>query len=147
MSILANISQATEALLQLSMVIMIGLYFIFSNTIMTTLARVENGANVMVDINKQILNPVFLVCFVLSALASVYFLAFGSGLNRVSGGVFFVGTVVVTALKNVPLNNQLRDVKGFSEQQILWKVYLSKWVKWNHVRTLSAVVSGFLLVL
>lgn len=139
-----NMTSITEALLQLSILTMIGLYFVFSNTVMQALARCEQGAIAMIEINKQILNRVFLTCFGLSAIAGIYFFFFGTTLQAIAGAIFFVGTTVVTASVNVPLNNRLKEA-GSEERPWLWQVYLTKWCFWNHIRTGSAVISGFLL--
>ena len=136
-----------DALLQVSMIVMVGVYFIFSNTIMKSLQSQVNGAEIMVEINKQILNPLFIAFFLFSALAGGYFLVWGSGIIRLSGGLFLIGTTFVTVIKNVPLNNQLRDAYSQDEQSAMWRVYLREWVFWNHVRTVSAVSASFLLVL
>ena len=83
-----------EALLQLSMITMVGLYFIFSNTIVRTLTTLESGAMVMVEINKSILNPVFMGFFILSGIAGLYFFVFTEGLLAIAGLVFFIGTTL-----------------------------------------------------
>jgi uncharacterized membrane protein len=135
-----------EALLQLSMIVMIGLYFIFSNTIMHVLAKEHDGASIMNKINSTILNPVFLTCFFVSGLASMYFFYFGSGAKALSGLFFFMGTTVVTVVFNVPLNNKLKAAQKESMAPV-WAEYLSKWVLWNHCRTAAGIVSGFLMSL
>lgn len=135
-----------EALLQLSMIIMVGLYFTFSNTVMRVLSSRSDGANTMIEINRLILNPIFLGCFFVSGIAGMYFFESHSGFQSIAGLVFVIGTTLVTAIFNVPLNNKLRD----STQETLpdvWKTYLTKWVFWNHVRTASAVGSGLLMSL
>jgi len=134
-----------ESLIQLSMVIMVGLYFAFSNTIMPSLKQFESGADVMAEINKVILNPVFMGVFMLSGIGSLYLVMTADGLLAISGAVFLIGTTLVTMMKNVPLNNQLRD-SGKAREQV-WQLYLEKWVFWNHVRTVSAVIAGLLLVI
>ena len=136
--------QLIESLIQLSMVIMVGLYFAFSNTIMPSLKQFESGAYVMAEINKVILNPVFMAVFVLSGIGSLYLIIVADGLPAISGAIFLIGTTLVTMIKNVPLNNQLRDAG--KERVQVWQHYLDKWVFWNHVRTVSAVISGLLLV-
>jgi len=133
-----------EALLQLTMIIMIGLYFIFSNTVMNVLSNNNNGAETMVSINKDILNPTFLLCFVISGLAGGYFFYFHEGLQSLSGGVFFVGTTLVTIFFNVPLNDKLKDAEP-EKLDAVWSEYLNKWVFWNHIRTASGVLSGLLM--
>lgn len=135
-----------EALLQLSMIIMVGLYFIFSNTVMGVLSKRNDGAAIMIDINAQILNPVFLGCFVLSGVAGLYFFVFHSGFQSMAGLLFFIGTTLVTIVFNVPLNNLLRDTPQAGVARV-WESYLKRWGSWNHVRTTSAVCSGLLLSL
>lgn len=135
-----------EALLQLSMIIMVGIYFIFSNSVMRVLSTQHNGADIMIEINRQILNPTFLLCFCLSSFAALYFFAVHSGLRSIAGLVFFTGTTLATVVFNVPLNNKLRD-SSRSALSNHWQVYLKKWVFWNHVRTVSAIVYGLLVSL
>lgn len=134
----------TEGVLRLSIVIMVGLYFIFSNTIMVVLANKPFGASIMVEINRQILNPIFLCLFVLSGVAGVYFFFANSGIQALGGLLFFAGTTLVTMLFNVPLNNALRDASQESLARV-WQVYLTRWVCWNHVRSICAVLSAFML--
>lgn len=135
-----------EALLQLSIIIMVGLYFIFSNTIMRVLSTRSDGASTMIDINREILNPLFLGCFAVSGIAGLYFFVFHSGLQSIAGLVFFIGTTLVTAVFNVPLNNKLRDASPDILPEV-WQNYLIKWTFWNNIRTVSAVGSGFLIAL
>lgn len=147
MNALFDIFTVLEALGKTSMIIMVGLYFTFSNTVMTVLKSTTNGADVMVDINKVILNPLFMGCFILSGISSLWFVITAGGTLALSGGAFFMGTTFVTMLKNVPLNNQLRDATRPEIRKQTWELYLSEWVFWNHVRTFSAIVSVFLLAL
>lgn len=135
-----------EAMLQLSMMTMIGIYFIFSNTVMSALPDTLDGGKLMNSINKQILNPVFLGFFCLSAVASIYFLLSNSGGKAFAGIVFFAGTTLVTGTFSVPLNNRLRD----SDDEHLgsvWQHYRKRWVFWNHVRTCAGFTAGLLLLI
>lgn len=147
MSMSFNIIQIIETLVQLTMIIMVGIYFIFSNTIMTSLKNAELGADTMVEINKVILNPLFMLCFFVSGIGSAYLAIFAQSLLALSGGVFFVGTTLVTVLKNVPLNNRLRDTATQLERTQVWQIYLHKWVFWNHIRSVSAILAALLLLL
>lgn len=135
-----------ETIIKLSMIIMIGLYFTFSNTVMRVLTNFENGSDVMVAINREILNPLFLGCFFISGVGSLSLSLMTTGLLASASIVFFIGTVAVTIVFNVPLNNKLKES---SEQQRneVWREYLYKWVIWNHVRTIFGVISGLLLSL
>ena len=135
-----------EGVLKLSMVMMIGIYFIFSNTVMTALSRFDNGDQVMVAINREILNPWFLIPFFVSGFGAMYFFISGSLLESAAGAVFFIGTSVITTVFNVPLNDKLDDTPE-SERRYMWRYYLSKWTVWNHLRTGSALIAGLLLSL
>ena len=132
--------------MQLSMIVMIGLYFIFSNTIMSALKKHSSGAEVMVEINEIILNPIFMFFFMGSAASAIYLTIFAEGLIAISGIIFFVGTTLVTVVKNVPLNNRLRDAT-IQQRPEIWTIYSKDWVFWNHIRSISAIASGFLIVL
>jgi uncharacterized membrane protein len=134
----------TETIIKLAMIMMIGLYFIFSNTIMNALSSIDNGAEVMVIINKKILNPLFLGCFFISGVGSLSLFFLSSGATSAAGIIFFIGTTAVTVVFNVPLNDKLKDAEN-SEIKVVWKEYLSKWGVWNNVRTISGVASGLLL--
>ena len=140
-----NIIVVLEPIIQLSMIIMIGIYFIFSNTVMAALKPFDSGAEVMVEINRIILNPIFMAIFMISGLGSLLLMLFQNDFIRISGAIFFVGTTLVTVTRNVPLNNALRDAG--SELNSVWQKYLKEWVFWNHVRSLSAVTSGLLLII
>lgn len=136
--------QLLESFIQLSMLIMAGLYFTFSNTVMPSLGKLESGADVMVEINEVILNPVFMTLFWISGLGSLYLVVTAGGLLSIGALVFLVGTTLVTIVKNVPLNNRLRDA-GTQRGQV-WQRYLDTWVFWNHVRTVAAIGAGLLLL-
>lgn len=140
-----NIQTIVEALLQLSMFLMMGLYFTFSNTLMPVLAQQSQGAETMVKINKVILNPLFLAGFAISGFAGIYTFFSFSGVQAIAGLVFFVGTTLVTVVFNVPLNDKLKDASQ-SSRSAIWEGYLVKWVFWNHVRTLCATIAGFMLL-
>lgn len=56
--------------------------------------------------------------------------------------------IVVTAVFNVPLNDQLAAAAPDSAAAAeLWQRYLSVWVGWNHVRTLAPLGSLALFIL
>lgn len=88
--------------------------------------------------------------------------------------VYLVGGIGVTAAVNVPLNDRLeaadaavsasspravpasgagvRDVKvratsPTAERDQVWRVFLGRWVAWNHVRTLACAAAALLLTL
>ena len=144
---MANLINILEALMQVSMATMIGIYCIFSNTIIDALKRRESGPEIMVEINKVILNPLFMAFFFGSALSSVFFFVYKDGASALAGLVFFLGTFVVTVLKNVPMNNRLRDCRTSEDRMEVWLTYQNQWLYWNHVRSISGLVAGFLMYL
>jgi uncharacterized membrane protein len=127
-----------------------GLFFIFSVCIMGALGRLpaEQGIAAMQSINVVILNSWFMLAFFGTALLSLVLVAFGfftgspARLYMIAGGLLFlVGTILVTMVFNVPMNNALEALQPQSEEAAqLWSsTYLVDWFRWNHVRTLSAI--------
>jgi uncharacterized membrane protein len=64
--------------------------------------------------------------------------------------LYIVGTILVTIVFNVPLNNRLASVTpGSAEGAAVWTRYLSAWTAWNHVRTAAslAAAASFIMAL
>ncbi|WP_191600852.1 DUF1772 domain-containing protein [Marinomonas algicola] len=138
--------------------IMAGIYFAFSVFIMKSLSQLPNieGARAMNRINDVIIKTVFLPLF----LGSTFWYAgliIWSFVNWQSGQstliisaslVYIVGMFLITVIGNVPLNKKLKvsenDEKELSKT---WPYYLQKWTQFNHLRTLSAMISLALLIL
>jgi uncharacterized membrane protein len=136
-----------------------GLFYAFSVSVMPGLARTDDRTFVhaMQQINLAIINPWFFLSFfgtpLLIALAWVLHL--GSGR---SGVLFWIslaflaalGTLVITMVLNVPLNNAL-DAAGRNPDQItdlstLRESFEGTWVRWNNIRTLTSTAAlGFLV--
>lgn len=143
---ISDLIQTAEAALQLTIILMAGIYFIFSNTIIPALKQHANGAVVMVSINKTILNPFFMACFWGSAGFSLYLALFGSGWQTIAGMVFFAGTFLPTLFRNVPLNNKLLAAAE-EDLDAVWQLYLRHWVRWNHIRTICSSLACLFLAL
>jgi uncharacterized membrane protein len=63
-------------------------------------------------------------------------------------GSALVGTILVTMLGNVPLNDQLAALAGTDPgAREVWEHYLDRWTMWNHVRTAAAMVAALLFTL
>lgn len=128
--------------------LMAGVYWAFSVVVMPSLNRLppEQGACAMQQINRDILRSAFMLLFWGSSLLSLALVFIGHSTAVVlAGSIYLVGMLVVTALRNVPLNEQLERATGetlVSE----WQHYLVKWTFWNHVRGVSALVSAILLL-
>jgi uncharacterized membrane protein len=140
--------------------VMAGLFFIFSNTIMTALGRLPppGGIAAMQSINVVILNPTFLATFMGTALLSgllVIAALFrwsepGSFYLLAGGLLYLVCSIVVTMVFNVPLNDAIEAADpGSAEAAALWARYLSVWTAWNHVRTIGslAATASFIMAL
>ncbi|MCA1367684.1 DUF1772 domain-containing protein [Bradyrhizobium sp. BRP14] len=136
--------------------LMAGLFFVFSVCIMQALSRLppEEGIAAMNAINIVIQNPLFLAAFMGTALLSLVLVVTalwggeGSYLLAAGGLVYFIGTLVVTMVFNVPLNNALAAAAPGQAATELWQQrYLTDWVWWNHVRTLASIASLALFVL
>jgi uncharacterized membrane protein len=135
-----------------------GVFFAFSSFIMKALADVPSaeGIGAMQSINVVVINPSFLGAFfgtaVLSLVAGGLALAdWGrpSASFFLGGALFYlVGTILVTMLGNVPLNNRLAAMSATDPgTREVWEHYLGRWTMWNHVRTAAATVAALLYTL
>jgi len=123
-----------------------GLFFAFSNSVMTALGRVPAAAGIaaMQQVNAVIQNPLFFLVFFGPALLSVVLIAAallgwgGGGWTIAAGLLYLAGIMAVTIVVNVPMNQALEAVDPASAAgAALWADYLARWTFWNHVRTAS----------
>lgn len=137
--------------------LMAGLFFAFSNFVMKALVRLpsEQGMAAMQLINVTVINPVFLLIFlgtaVLSVILGIYALthwgAAGSPWLLVGGACYLLGGFGVTMAFNVPLNNLLaRTSSSDSTSAEVWSSYVARWLRWNHVRAAMSVAATAALV-
>ena len=135
-----------------------GIFFAFSSFIMKALASRPSpeGICAMQSINVVVINPTFLGAFFGTAALSL--VAGGLALAGwgqppavffLTGALFYlVGTILVTMLANVPLNNELAAVSGIDPgAREVWERYLDRWTMWNHVRTVAAIVAALLFTM
>jgi uncharacterized membrane protein len=113
------------------------------------------GIAAMQSINIVIVKPAFLLVFFGTGVLCVAAVAVGwqdLGIGArtwgtIGGVVYILGCLGVTVAYNVPLNNRLAVVNPDSEEgEKMWKIYLSQWVRWNHVRSLVTLSSTTFLV-
>ena len=134
-----------------------GVFFIFSNTIMKSLAQrpAPEGMAVMQAINVVIINPGFLGAFMGTAAASLLLIVVAflgeTGLSKAlvitSALAYFVGTFLVTIAGNVPLNNALARADSDSpDGQAVWADYLQRWTRLNTLRTVFALIAASFLL-
>ncbi|MBQ4901204.1 DUF1772 domain-containing protein [Paenibacillus sp. Marseille-P2973] len=137
-----------------------GIFFAFSTFVMVALARLPaaQGIAAMQSINTTILQTFFSFVFMGTALTSLVLA--GVSLYRfdtpgaiyllIGSLLYFVGAFLATIVFNVPLNNALAAVNPDSAKGAeVWQHYLSRWVAWNHVRTIASLASlaAFILAL
>src|SRR4029079_9599769 len=103
-----------------------GIFFAFSAFIMTALARLpaQGGIAAMQSINVAVLNPVFFAAFfgtaalsLVLAIAALLWWSEPGALYLLAGSLLYlVGTILVTIVFNVPLNNRLASVAPSSAE-------------------------------
>ncbi len=135
-----------------------GVFFAFSTFIMRALARLQptHGIEAMQWINRTVINPWFLgvflgtaaVCLLLAISTLWRWHQSGAVYLLAGSSLYLMGTVLVTGVFNVPMNDSLDSVEPASnDASAQWARYLTKWTAWNHVRTVAALLGAALLTL
>jgi uncharacterized membrane protein len=129
-----------------------GVFFIFSVTVMRALGRIPAPSAIaaMQEINIVIVRSLFLAAFFGATLTSLILAAYAIAAWQRPGApwllagaiIYLVGSVLLTMLRNVPLNNELAAVAPTSpEGDAVWTRYLAEWTMWNHIRTVACIVA------
>ena len=133
--------------------LMAGVFFAFSTFVMRALANLAapQGIAAMQSINVVVLNPLFLGVFLgtvalcIGAVVTSLFTGFKPVVYWPIAGtvLYFLGTVVVTMVCNVPRNDALVliDPAG-PEAANFWREYVASWTWWNHVRAAAAFAAA-----
>lgn len=135
-----------------------GVFFAFSAFVMKALANLPpaQGIAAMQSINVVVINPWFMTAFFGTAVSCILVMIWsilrwhdpGSVYVLAGSLLYLVGTILVTMLFNVPLNNSLAAVAPVSaEGAKVWAGYLTAWTTWNHVRTIAALAAAALLTI
>ena|SRR5215469_10303345 len=129
-----------------------GVFFAFSNFIMKALGMVaaDRGIAVMQSINVTVINPLFMLILFGTAAACIPLAIFGfSAMSRpgatwllVGCGLYLAGSILVTAVFNVPLNNGLAGINADSSGTEFWLKFLKEWTAWNHVRAWASALAS-----
>nr|WP_242025372.1 anthrone oxygenase family protein [Leptolyngbya sp. FACHB-36] len=103
-----------------------GVFFAFSAFVMNALARLQpaQGIAAMQSINITVINPLFMTAFLGTAAACLVLSVFsllrwhqpGSAYLLVGSLLYFIGTLLVTIVLNVPLNDALAIVQPDSAE-------------------------------
>lgn len=131
-----------------------GVFFAFSNFIVRALARLPagEGTAAMNAINVTVINPLFMTVFLGTGLlcAALAVMSFSSlpapaAIKIIAAAaVYIIGSIGVTMIFNVPLNNALAAAPA--DGAALWADYLKAWTLWNSVRGLASLAAGALLI-
>ena len=137
-----------------------GFFYAWSVSVIPGTQKVINTTylETMQSINRAILNPAFFLIF----FGSILFLSIGSVYQfntdkttfwfiLIASVFYLIGTAGVTALGNVPLNNQLDALNlneiSSSKLSEFRSFYENKWNRLHLIRTIFAVGSFLLSVL
>nr|WP_253945367.1 anthrone oxygenase family protein [Nocardioides sp. zg-DK7169] len=121
-----------------------GTYYAWASGVMPGLGRVDDRTFVAVmrEVNRAIVNPVFLASFLGAPLTAGAAALAASGTPRcwaVAGTALAVATVAVTGARNVPLNDALEA--GGGDPAAARAGFERAWRRWNVVRTLTSTGS------
>jgi uncharacterized membrane protein len=138
----------------LTMGLMAGVFFIYTNAIMPGLRRTDDrtfvGAFQAND--RAIINPLFMLCF----LGALLFTGLATALHidahdrpvlpwAAAAFVLYLAAVVITFVVNVPLNNAIKaegDPDRIEDLAAVRKRFNeAKWAAWNLVRTLTSLAA------
>jgi uncharacterized membrane protein len=133
-----------------------GVFFAFSTFVMAALRRLkpEEGIAAMQSINIVVVTPVFMTalfgtaaaCLGLTAWAVISANVRMTALVLAGCVLYLIGTVGVTMVCNVPLNNRLAKLHPRDAgAEAYWVKYVTRWTAWNHVRTSAALAAAALL--
>ncbi|OEK06502.1 anthrone oxygenase family protein [Roseivirga misakiensis] len=131
-----------------------GLFFAWSVSVIPGTQKINSEAylETMQSINRAILNPVFFMVFFGSLLflgaASYYQFHVSSSafwFMLIAAATYLIGTLAVTGLGNVPLNDQLESTQlnllNKVQLEDLRSFYESKWNRFHLIRTICAIAS------
>lgn len=130
-----------------------GIFLAFSNFVMKALARIPpaSGMAAMQSVNITVINPVFLglflgnaaACLILAAAVLWHWPSSGGALILSGSLAYLIGTFLVTMAFNVPRNDALAPLDSGSEEAVAkWRTYVDEWTKYNHLRTLFALLAA-----
>jgi uncharacterized membrane protein len=135
-----------------------GVFFAFSSFVIAALKRLPaaQGIAAMQSINRLAVTPAFMTALFGTAVACLGLIAWAViswgerpvALVLAGGALYIVGTIGVTIVCNVPLNDMLAKLHPQdAEAADRWDEYVTKWNVWNHVRTAAALAAAATLTI
>ena len=135
-----------------------GVFFAFSTFVMGALGRLpaQQGIAAMQSINRVAVTPLFMTALfgtaVLCLGLAVWTVVAPEGRRAAlvvgAGALYLIGTIGVTIVANVPLNNRLEALRpedGAAPHE--WDRFVSRWTAWNHVRGITSLGAAALLTI
>ena len=134
-----------------------GVFFTFSGFVMPAFKRLppEQGISAMQSVNITAVKPPLMIALFGTAAAcvgvSIWAIADWRQTTSVclltGAMIYLIGVILVTALYNVPRNNKLAAYNpNSSDATKFWVTYLREWTRWNHVRTVTALLASGVLI-
>jgi len=134
-----------------------GIFFAFSTFVMKALGRLPapQGIAAMQSINVTVINPLFLLAFVGTALACVPVAAVAlaswgepwAAYLLAAAVLYPLGSIAVTRAFHIPRNDALAGLDPErAESGRYWSRYVESWTAINHVRTVVPLAASALLI-
>jgi uncharacterized membrane protein len=154
---LTNVFFALTFAAALASALVSGIFYAFSTSVMRALGNIApaHGITAMQSINVAVFNVWFMgamfgtaaLCLVLAIGSFLAWQQPGSGYILAGSLLYLVGTILVTIVFNVPLNDALAATQATSvDGAQLWTRYLADWTWWNHVRSAAALAAAALFI-
>ena len=137
-----------------------GLCFTWHNAVTPGIGRLDNLGylSAFQQMNRTILNPTFFVVFFgpfFLSLINLYVFRSASSsiiwLLILAAATYFLGVVLVTIFGNIPLNELLdkSDLTSVSIEELknLRETFEAKWNRFHLIRTVTSIISFFLLII
>ncbi|RKE52663.1 DUF1772 domain-containing protein [Sphingobacterium detergens] len=154
-----KLQEITLAAAVITSALISGLFFAYTFSVNLGLHKLDDKGYLMAmqNINREILNPVFYICFLGAPLlliaSSVMYFDLSSPkfyLIAAACASYIIGVFIITAAKNVPLNNQLDtlDIAGTTSDalQRMRLLIEQPWVFWNNLRTVFSFLTLVFLI-
>ncbi len=130
-----------------------GAFFAYAAFVLPAVSRMapKSGIRAMQAITMATRGPLFLLAFFgTAALAAILGIVAAFrwsepyALYLLAGSLLYLGgPLVITLLRNLPLNKQLAIVNADSEAGVkAWKDYLPAWSLWNYARVITGLAAS-----
>lgn len=132
--------------------LMAGVFFAFSTFVMKGLSELPANQAIaaMQFINAAVTRSLFGAAFIITPLicgltiiVALWRWQSPVSIYLFSGGLLYlIGSLLVTMVFNIPLNDTLASVAPNDPNRAnLWSGFLESWVFWNHVRTITSLAA------